>query len=129
VYGTSRNSVIHQLFSAAYAVDGGTGDALAILKDLETTSVDSSPHISCVNMENLCYNIQWKPDIDLIEPSNLGGFCQDGSDLKQFYSKISLLLAHFSLLIRSKFDISCLDKSRPPRHISFNISSGWKRKL
>ncbi|KAG9238586.1 hypothetical protein BJ875DRAFT_415989 [Amylocarpus encephaloides] len=115
VYGTGKHTSSGGTVSTAYATDGETGETLIILEDLETTFVDSIANPEVVGKAKLCYNIGWKPDIDMANQSIID-YCRQGSlpsSLGQFYDDLSILLLHFCLTIQTKMDASKLDKNRP----------------
>ncbi|EDN96866.1 hypothetical protein SS1G_01792 [Sclerotinia sclerotiorum 1980 UF-70] len=117
VYGKIDEDIPRGNISTVYAADCDTGEGMVAISGLETTFVDSgSNKDEIIKQQKLCYNIDWKPDIDLLDQAMAREYCRKGvpiKDLSQFYEDMSLLLTHFSLEIQAKVDSTELDGTRP----------------
>ncbi|KAI9647506.1 hypothetical protein NHQ30_003891 [Ciborinia camelliae] len=117
VYGKVDETLSRGNISMAYAVDRDTEDAMVSITGLETTFIDSRSNTNeVIKKQKLCYNIDWKPDIDLLDQATAREYCRQGApikDLSQFYEDMSVLLAHFGLEIQEKVVFAGLDGSRP----------------
>ncbi|KAJ8071241.1 hypothetical protein OCU04_001576 [Sclerotinia nivalis] len=117
VYGRVDEAISRGNISTAYAVDRDSEEGLVAISGLETTFVDSGNNKNEITQkQKLCYNIDWKPDIDLLDQAMAREYCRQGvpiKDLSQFYEDMSLLLTHFSLEVQAKVNSTRLDGSRP----------------
>ncbi|CAD6443488.1 e2aede6b-a07f-4e32-96b3-e96fa25bb5d0 [Sclerotinia trifoliorum] len=117
VYGKVHEAISRGNNSTAYAVDRDTEEGMVATSGLETTFVYSgSNKDEIINKQKLCYQIDWKPNIDFLDQPMAREYCRKGvltKDLSQCYEDMSLSLTHFSLETQAKVDSTELDGTRP----------------
>lgn len=107
--------------SALFALDTATGDLRLSCASLETTTVASRDAVSQAEPERsqLCYNLDWKPDVDLLSSQQLLAYCEtdawDETEPVEFYQKIGLLT--FTFISRAMAQIQERPPSDPKPHV------------
>lgn len=63
--------------SSLFALNKETGNLLMTISGLETTTVADGVSISQVpSPQNLCYHLEWKPDVDLLDQKQTQAYCK-----------------------------------------------------
>ncbi|KAI9842656.1 MAG: Type I Iterative PKS [Sclerophora amabilis] len=113
--------------SSMFALDM-TGKLLLSIDCVETTSVASRDSGSQVqaDQKNLCCNIDWKPDHDLLEPPRAGQYCEAARSQEvapvQFYQDLGFILIMF---ISKTLDKLAVEPGNPKPYLQHYIR--WMR--
>lgn len=126
-FTTSKFKGIRESESSLFALDTVTGDLKLVISSLETTNVASHNAGSqpSLDQKQLCYSLDWKPDIDLLDPMELRAYCEAGESISisepvQFYQDLSLLLF---IIISRTVDQLALEKPQSTKpHIEKYIA-------
>ncbi len=101
VYAQAKFSGSRKADARVFALDQKTGDLLLSMENIEATTVASrGVHLSSQSSEcRLCYDLEWKPDLDLMGLSQITKYCErmrpDRPSATEFYEDLQLVLIMF----------------------------------
>ena len=80
-----------------FALEQGTRELLLSIENLEATAVSSREGVSDQSItRKLCYDIAWKPDLDLLQSHGVSEYCEDARPDRasevSFYEDLDLVL-------------------------------------
>ena len=118
-YSKSAFKGYRETESSLFAVDNVTGDLRLLISDLETTTVAQQAAISeeQLDCKALCYSIDWKPDVSLLDSEGLQKYCQQNQvgivDRVQFFEDVSFLMFVFISATLKKLDPTKSESLKP----------------
>ncbi|KAL8855884.1 MAG: hypothetical protein Q9178_007504 [Gyalolechia marmorata] len=82
------------------ALDPSTDEPLIVVDGYRATAVSSLDAHSSVQSDwrRLCYSIDWKPDLDLLNSDRLAAHCNTSVDIKQLYTREYIAEAELACL-------------------------------
>ena len=101
VYARAEFSGSRKAEAHLFALDQTTGNLLLSMEKTEATTVATrDSHLSSQSRESrLCYNLVWKPDLELMEPSQVARYCESArpnrASVSDFYEDLGLVLIIF----------------------------------
>jgi hypothetical protein len=101
VFSKTRLTGIRETTSSIVALDKDASEVLMTIEGAKTTVVSSREAVTQLQVvENkLCYNVDWKPDVDLLTKEQAQMYCEQAFQATekpvQFYEDVDFLLAVF----------------------------------